>query len=376
MLLCQRRDYALTLFFDILRKTGMSLLDETGREAKLEQRHGEGRGEIVQIGTHLGKLQGFDGFIEELLHRFRELVIEKCGHRGIPGGNRFYRKQNAGCAPAALAKACCVTIRGHICGSVEMELGLRGKVAAVTGGSEGIGRATVARLVEEGAKVAFCARRSEILNAFAEELRQAGADVLPIVADAAQAGDMERFIAETVRHYGRVDIVVNNAGGTGQEAFDKVDDDAWQRDIDVKVFAQIRTARAAVPHMKAQGGGRIINLNMVGAKQPFAGSFPTTISRAAGLALTKALSKEYAADNILVNAVAVGKIKSKQQERRAARVKMSVPEHYERTGKTVPLGRMGEAEEVANVIAFLASDAASYVTGCCINVDGGLSGVL
>ncbi|MFN7087079.1 MAG: SDR family oxidoreductase, partial [Burkholderiales bacterium] len=95
-----------------------------------------------------------------------------------------------------------------------------------------------------------------------------------------------------------------------------------------------------------------------------------------GLALTKALSREYAADNILVNAVAVGKIKSRQQERRAARSGISVEEHYAKTGKTIPLGRMGEAEEVANVIAFLASDAASYVTGCCINVDGGLSGVL
>ena len=257
-----------------------------------------------------------------------------------------------------------------------MELGLSGKVAAVTGGSEGIGRATVARLTQEGAKVALCARRADVLNAFAAELRSNGADVLAIVADAAKPGEMERFIEETVRHYGRVDIVVNNAGGTGQEPFEKVGDDAWQRDFDVKVFAQIRTARVAVPHMKRQGGGRIINLNMVGAKQPFAGSFPTTISRAAGLALTKALSKEYAADNILVNAVAVGKIKSKQQERRATRDGLSVEEHYARTGRTVPIGRMGEAEEVANVIAFLASDAASYVTGCCINVDGGMSGVL
>ncbi|MBI4194956.1 MAG: SDR family oxidoreductase [Betaproteobacteria bacterium] len=257
-----------------------------------------------------------------------------------------------------------------------MELGLRGKVAAVTGGSEGIGRAAVQRLVEEGAKVALCARRADVLEAFVVELKKAGGDVLPVVADAAKPGDMERFIAETVRHFGRLDILVNNAGGTGQSPFEKVDDAAWQSDIDIKVFAHIRTARAAIPHMKKQGGGRIINLNMVGAKAPFAGSFPTTISRAAGLALTKALSKEYAADNILVNAVAVGKIKSKQQERRAAREKLSVAEHYERTGKTVPLGRMGEAEEVANVIAFLASDAASYVTGCCINVDGGLSGVL
>src|SRR6476469_3147279 len=107
-----------------------------------------------------------------------------------------------------------------------MELGLRGKVAAVTGGSEGIGRATVQRLVAEGMKVAFCARRAEILNAFAEELRLADADVLTVVADAAKPGDMERFIDETVRKYGRVDVVVNNAGGTGQEPFEKVEDDA------------------------------------------------------------------------------------------------------------------------------------------------------
>ncbi len=257
-----------------------------------------------------------------------------------------------------------------------MELGLRGKVAAVTGGSEGIGRATALRLVEEGVKVALCARRSDVLNAFAGELKTKGGDVLAVVADAAKPGDMERFIEETVKRFGRIDIVVNNAGGTGQDPFDKVSDEAFQHDIDIKLFAQIRTSRAAIPHMKKQGGGRIINLNMVAARQPAAGTFPTTVSRAAGLALTKALSKEYAADNILVNAVAVGKIKSKQQERRAAREKISVEEHYAKTGKTIPLGRVGEAEEVANVIAFLASDAASYVTGCCVQVDGGLSGVL
>ena len=257
-----------------------------------------------------------------------------------------------------------------------MDLGLRGKVAAVTGGSEGIGRATVQRLVQEGMKVALCARRPEVLNAFVEELRKTGADVLAVVADAAKPGEPERFIEETVRHFGRIDIVVNNAGATGQSPFDAVDDAAWQQDLDIKVFAHIRTARAAIPHMKKQGGGRIINLNMVGAKQPAAGTFPTTISRAAGLALTKALSKELAGHNILVNAAAVGKIKSKQQERRAARQGISVAEHYEKTGKTIPLGRMGEAEEVAGVIAFLASDAASYVTGSCVHVDGGLSGAL
>jgi len=257
-----------------------------------------------------------------------------------------------------------------------MQLSLKGKVAAVTGGSEGIGRATALRLAELGAKVAICARRKDVLDKTAEEIRKTGAEVLGVVADAAKAEDMPRFIEETVKRFGRLDIVVNNAGGTGQSAFDKVGEEEWENDIAIKVKAQVRTARAAIPHMKKAGGGRIINLNMVGAKQPGAAMFPTTVSRAAGLALTKGLSKELAPFNILVNAVAVGKIKSKQQERRAARNKMSVEEHYAQTGKTVPLGRMGEAEEVADVIAFLASDAASYVTGTCINVDGGLSGAL
>ena len=257
-----------------------------------------------------------------------------------------------------------------------MQLSLTGKVAAITGGSEGIGRATALRLAGLGAKVAICARRAEVLEKAAAEIRQAGAEVLAVVADASKEGDMERFIEQTAQHFGRLDIVVNNAGGTGQSAFDKVGEPEWRNDIEIKVMAQVRTARTAIPHMKKQGGGRIINLNMVGAKQPGAEQFPTTISRAAGLALTKALSKELASSNILVNAVAVGKIKSMQQERRAARSGLSVEEHYAKTGKTVPLGRMGEAEEVANVIAFLASDAASYVTGTCINVDGGLSGVL
>jgi 3-oxoacyl-[acyl-carrier protein] reductase len=257
-----------------------------------------------------------------------------------------------------------------------MELGLKGKVVAVTGGSEGIGRATVQRFVAEGAKVAFCARRKDVLDKLADDMRKQGGDVLALAADASKKGEMENFIDAVAKHFGRLDVVVNNAGGSGQVAFEKVDEAVWDNDIAIKVYAQIRTTRAAVPHMKKVGGGRIINLNMVGAKQPGAAMFPTTVSRAAGLALTKGLSKEYAADNILVNAVAVGKIKSAGQERGAKRNNLTVDEHYARNSKSIPMGRMGESEEVANVIAFLASDAASYVTGCCINVDGGVSGVL
>jgi 3-oxoacyl-[acyl-carrier protein] reductase len=257
-----------------------------------------------------------------------------------------------------------------------MQLSLKGKVIAITGGSEGIGGATATRVAEMGGTVAICARRADVMEKKAAECRKLGVEVLTVVADAAKAGDMERFIDETVKRFGRIDVVVNNAGGTGQAAFDKVTDTEFAHDIEIKVMAQVRTARAAIPHMKKQGGGRIINLNMVAAKQPGSAQFPTTVSRAAGLALTKGLSKELAPMNILVNAVAVGKIKSMQQERRAAKGGLSVEEHYKQTGKTVPLGRMGESGEVANVIAFLASDAASYVTGTCINVDGGLSGVL
>jgi 3-oxoacyl-[acyl-carrier protein] reductase len=257
-----------------------------------------------------------------------------------------------------------------------MELGLKGKVIAVTGGSEGIGRAVVQRFVTEGAKVAFCARRKEPLDRLVDEMRKAGGDVMCMAGDASKAGEMENFIEATVKHFGRVDVVVNNAGGSGQAAFASVLDDAWQNDINIKVLAQVRTSRAAIPHMKKQGGGRIINLNMVGAKQPGAAMFPTTVSRAAGLALTKGLSKEVAAHNILVNAVAVGKIKSEGQQRGAQRNNLTVDEHYARNSKSIPMGRMGESEEVAQVIAFLASDAASYITGSCINVDGGISGVL
>jgi 3-oxoacyl-[acyl-carrier protein] reductase len=257
-----------------------------------------------------------------------------------------------------------------------MQYNLQNKVAAITGGTEGIGRATVVRLVEEGAKVAFCARRAEVLEAFTSALRARGADVLAVAADASQPGEMERFVEAAVQRFGRIDILVNNAGSTAQGAFEGADDETWRYDLEVKLMSQVRAARAAVPHMKRQGGGRIVNIAMSGAKQPPAASFPTSVSRAAGLAFTKALSKEVAADGILVNAVALGWIKSRLQQIRADRAGITLDDHYKRLAERVPMGRLGEPEEAAEVIVFLASDAASYVTGSCINVDGGHSGVL
>jgi 3-oxoacyl-[acyl-carrier protein] reductase len=257
-----------------------------------------------------------------------------------------------------------------------LELGLKGKIAVVTGGSDGIGRATALRLAREGANVAVCARRQEPLDQTAAELRKAGAQVLAVSADMSKKADIDRFIKAVIERFGRIDILVNNAGTSARGKFLEIEDDSWSADLELKVFGAIRCTRLAVPYMKKQGGGRIINITISGAKQPGAESYPTSVSRAAGLALTKALSKEYAADNILVNTVCIGKIKSGQHERRFTKQGVSAEDYYRQTAKDIPLGRVGEAEEVANVIAFLASSAASYVTGTSVNLDGGISGVL
>lgn len=257
-----------------------------------------------------------------------------------------------------------------------MELGLKGKVAVVTGGTEGIGKATALTLAREGAKVAICARRQPLLDAVAAEITKAGGEVLAISADMSKAADCERFINDVVKHFGGVDILLNNAGTSKRGNFLDLTDEEWAADLELKVFGAVRCSRLVIPHMKKRGGGRIINITISGAKQPGAGSYPTSVSRAAGLAITKALSKEFAADNILVNTICIGKIKSGQHQRRINQEGINADEYYATISKEIPLKRAGEAQEVANVITFLASDAASYVTGTSINLDGGISGVL
>ncbi|MCC6533578.1 MAG: SDR family oxidoreductase [Burkholderiales bacterium] len=255
-----------------------------------------------------------------------------------------------------------------------MDLGLKGKIVAITGGSEGIGRATALRFAMEGANVALLARRAEPLAKAASAIEALGVQVLAVTGDATK--DMARFIAETLKRFGHIDVLVNNAGGSAQAPFDSIDEAAWRADIDVKLMAPIEGVRCVVPHMKKQGGGSIIMLTMAAAATPGANQLPTVVSRQAGATLAKALSKELAPHNIRVNVACVGRIKTPQQERTAKRLGRSVEEHYTATAKTIPLGRMGEPEDLANAIVFLASDAANYVTGTCINVDGGISGVL
>ena len=256
-----------------------------------------------------------------------------------------------------------------------MELGLKNKVAVITGGTQGIGRATAERLAAEGAHVVVVARGQALLDETAAAIRSAGGSVLTISADVSKADDCLRIVADTVAKFGGVDILVNNAGTSATGEFESVTDDAWQSDFDLKLFGAIRVIRAALPHMKQRGGGRVINVTNIGAKAPAARTMPTTVTRAAGQAMTKALSKEYAPHGILVNTVCIGLIRAGQHEKRAACQGVDVEKLYEDMGRNVPIGRVGRAEEAANVIAFLASEAASFVTGSSINLDGGASAV-
>ncbi len=252
-----------------------------------------------------------------------------------------------------------------------LDLGLTGKVAIITGGSEGLGRACAERFAREGARVAICARRKDALERAAHAIRVGtGGEVLAEPADVTRVEDIEAFVAGTVARFGGIDILVNNAGTSAAAAFDHVDDRAWQADFDLKLMAAVRFCRLVIPHMKRRGGGRIINVTTVGGKAPAARALPTSVTRAAGINLTKSLANEYAAHRILVNTICLGLVKSAQWERRA---KGDVDGYYREVAKRVPLGRVGEAEEFADLVAFLASERAGYITGTAINFDGGMS---
>ncbi len=259
-----------------------------------------------------------------------------------------------------------------------MDLGLTGKIAIVTGGSEGIGKASAEVMAREGARVAICARRQDVLEEAAGDIRKAsGGEVLALTADVTDAASVETFMNRVIEAYGGLDILVNNAGHAAANSFQSVTDEAWQDDLDLKLFAAARTARLAVPIMRQRGGGRIINITQIAGKTPAAESVPTSVSRLAGIALVKALSKELARDNILVNTICVSLVKSGQISRSAQRRFPNLPleQAYAEMGKNIPLGRIGEAEEVGHVVAFLASERASFVTGTAINVDGGVCAV-
>lgn len=255
-----------------------------------------------------------------------------------------------------------------------MECRMDGRTAIITGGSLGLGRAIGVEFARSGANVAIVARRADVLAEAKAEILAAA----PEAKVAAQACDMCDPAAIKAMHQsveqelGPVDIVVNNAGTSRAMDFMDITDELWNEDLELKLMGAVRLIRLTFPGMKKRRWGRIINVLNVGAKAPRAGGAPTAVSRAAGMALTKVLAGEGAAHNVLVNALLVGLIESDQHLQRHLKsdANETLEEFYDKMGQTVPMGRVGKAEEFANMATFLASDAGSYITGTAINVDG------
>ena len=243
-----------------------------------------------------------------------------------------------------------------------MDIRLDGRAALITGGSEGLGKGMAIRFADSGADVAILARRPDVLEAARAEIDAAGTGkVVAISCNLLDAAATNAAFAEAETTLGKIDILVNNAGTSLAKPFETVNDEEWYEDIELKLMAAVRLCRAALPGMKSRKWGRIINVLNIGAKAPRAGGSPTAVSRAAGLALTKILAGDGAPHNVLVNALMVGLIKSGQNMA---------------NDRGIPLGRIGETEEFANIACFLASDQAGFISGTSINVDGGASPVV
>jgi len=256
-----------------------------------------------------------------------------------------------------------------------MDLGLQGRRAVVTGGSKGIGLAVAQELVAEGASVAICSRNAKEVTAAAVQLRESGTTVhaqATDVTDAAQVGD---FLAAAASALGGIDILVNNAGAAHPGTFATLTDKDWQGDLDVKLFSQIRCTRAALPHLRQSAAPRVVNINAVYAKYPDHKFFATTVNRAACLNFSKALAIELGPEGILVNSVNIGFVVTPQWEniRQKRAPELSRKEFFRQwAADEVPLKRFGEVSEVSGIVAFLASDRASYLTGTSIDVAGGM----
>lgn len=261
-----------------------------------------------------------------------------------------------------------------------MECRMDGRTAIVTGGSLGLGKAMAMEFAKSGASVAIVARRAEVLEEAKAEIKAAAADaaVEAYACDMRDPAAIKAMHRSVVDDLGPVDVVVNNAGTSRAMDFLDITDELWEEDLDLKLMGAVRLIRLTFPGMKERRWGRIINILNVGAKAPRAGGAPTAVSRAAGMALTKVLAGEGAAHNVLVNAMLVGLIESDQHLQRHLKSgsNETIEEFYEKLGKTVPMGRVGKAEEFANMACFLASDAGSYITGAAINVDGNRSPVV
>ena len=260
-----------------------------------------------------------------------------------------------------------------------MDVRLDGRVAIITGSSKGLGFAMAKEFAASGANVAILARSADgLVEAKAAASAGASGKVETFQCDVSKADDISKTFAAVVATFGKVDIIINNAGLSRAMPSPLISDEIWQEDLELKLFAAIRFARLAWPGMTERKWGRIINVLNTGAKAPRANGAPTAVSRAAGMALMKVLANEGAPHGILVNGMLVGQIVSDQIARRFAqeRPNMSFDEYVAKAGAGIPVGRMGKAEEFAAMACLLCSDLGGFTTGTAINMDGGASPVV
>lgn len=258
-----------------------------------------------------------------------------------------------------------------------MDLGLKNKTALVLASSRGLGKATAMKLAEEGANVMIASRNESELQKTAQEIRdKTKANVDYKVCNVMDREQIIELVHETVTKFETIDILVNNTGGPPAGNFDDFSDNDWMNAFELTLLSVIRTIRAVLPYMRKQKSGRIVNIASASFKQPLENLILSNTFRTAIMGLAKSLSQELAKDNILINTVGPGKIATdrvKELDRlRAEREGLSIEEVVKRSEAQIPLGRYGTPEEFANVVAFLCSEANTYVTGQAILVDGGL----
>lgn len=258
-----------------------------------------------------------------------------------------------------------------------MDLGLKDKIAVVGASSKGLGRAIALGLAQEGAKVTICARSEDVLEETADDIRkQTGSEVFSVPTDVSQPEQVESLIEKTISNFGGIDILVNNAGGPRAGRFDDLSAEDYETAVHLNLMSTINFCRAAVPSMRSRGGGRIINLTSVSVKQPVDGLMLSNMARTGVIGFAKTLATELASDKILVNNVCPGIIFTDRIKQlatvRAEEAGITFDEAIEKMTGDIPLGRIGDPGEFANMVVFLASERSSYMTGTTIQVDGGM----